>query len=853
MKDNIKIMSTKLKMPAPRKNYIRREALIEKMNSILDYKITLIMGPAASGKTTLITAFINENSHMKFKWISLDKDNDDLFSFWYYFLEAVKEYLGESSNVIFDSFNAIISKNDIDNLLSMIINALNSDTDYLIVFDDFQYISGDSLLGTVEYFIKHCSNNVHIIVLSREQPRMYLSDLAMAGELLEISEEELKFSEAEGRTFLKDTLRLHLESEYIKKINNLSEGWVGGMQLIAIALNNKKLNEFKVLNRYMTEYLANEILDSLDEEKRSFMIKTSVLSYFNKDISNELLGISNSTGIINELVDKNLFIINVDEKEGIFRYHNIFGEFLRLQFEQYSIEIREQVHLKAAEVFEKQKDLDQSIKHLLFIKKYKRAISIIEKLGQNPKGWVVLEKIPNEILIENKGLTLQKFFHYFCNAEIGGCKDVIDEVNTRKDYEDMTNVLGFAMTLIEDAPVTNFTAISFEDIEKLDISEVTKAILYLGTSSFILMMDEYIKAKQFVERAEIIEKQYENIYIRYFVLNSKAQVAEAFGDLVEAENIYKKSFKLINQYPILGKIKTNAYIGITGILLKSYQLKKAEEALIKAEELVLDDYIWMRSGYLYNLIEYKLLKGEKKEAVELSEELLGIQKYSEYIYSGVINFLMIADNISIARLENYVSDFEKGKRLFENDKIVYAKALNKLGKEEKALAVINEILENSRRYGVKTKMVEAALIKIEILNRHLVDSKREIINLLTEAVHYSYENKYFEPFIFAEKIVRTLLVILQKERHEDLSFGEKKFIEEALTYLQPEKKEEILSAREKEVLEIMLSGATNKEISDKLYISVSTVKTHIINIYSKLGVSNRIEAVEKARERGITS
>lgn len=846
MNNNIKFVWTKLKMPMPRRNYIKREDLLKRMKDILDYKVTLIRGAAASGKTTLISSFIIENKINNAKWISLDKDNNDMFSFWFYFLEAIREFLGEEGNKIFEFFDTIINNNDIETLVTMIINSLDIHKEIIIILDDFHYITNKELLKTIEYFIKYSSTNVHIALLSRQQPSLYLGDLIMADELLDISEEELKFSYNESMEFLTKTLKKNLSIELIKRINSAAEGWVGGLQLIALASLNKDIKDVKIINNYMIDYLSNEIINSLSEREREFLIKTSVLSYFNSEITNKLLGIVDSFDIINTLLDKNLFLISIDEEEGIYRYHNIFEEFLRLQFEKLKDEEKYEIHLMASNIYKEKGDLDGCLNHLLCIKEYNKALEIINDIGENPKGWSYLSKIPNEYILEYKGLTLQKFFHHFCNMEISKCRDILELACKRDDFKNLHKVLNFSMNIIEDNYSRNI--ITLEEIDKLEVSELTKAVLYIVVSAAISNSERYEEADKLLYKVMEIEKHNKNSYIKYFALNIKAQIKEEAGDLIEAEEIYGEIVKMIEKYPSLEKIKANAYIGVIGIYLKGYKMDKAKEYLEKTEKTLYKGYTGMQEGYIYNLIEYKILKGEEREVLELVNRMLAFNKYKNTVYySDMVNFLMLSHNISREKLIEYVEVYEGEEKHYTRDKVHYCRTLIELNLCNKAKAVVEDVLEVTRKYKVKVELIKAILLKLRLLEADYENNKREILNLMIEAVKYSTSNKIIEPFILEKAVTKKYFTALLNEKSKKLNLKDKSFINEVLNYVEPPKKEEILSEREKEVLSILETGATNKEIGEKLNISLSTVKTHMINIYSKLQVSTRIEALNKAK------
>lgn len=225
MKDSLKIISTKLKVPVPRRDYIRQVSLLEKLETFLDYKLTLVQGKAGSGKTTLLACFIQENPSIVFRWITLDSRDNNIFSFWYYLLKALKDYLKDEYENILLLFETAMHREDIERTIILLINQLNKqDDDIVIVLDDFHHIYDTNLVRTIEFFIRYSPDNVSCIVLTREKPSFYLGDLAVSNQLLEIGEEELKLTYAEGIDFLKQTLKMQQDDEIVSQISMLSEG-----------------------------------------------------------------------------------------------------------------------------------------------------------------------------------------------------------------------------------------------------------------------------------------------------------------------------------------------------------------------------------------------------------------------------------------------------------------------------------------------------------------------------------------------------------------------------------------------------------------------------------------------------
>lgn len=848
MENNVKFISTKLKMPAPRKNYICRKEIMSKLQNILEYKITLVKGRAASGKTTLITSFIKEKAIKNVKWISLDKGNDDVFSFWYYMLEAIRDNLTNAEEIA-SFYKMMINKEDVESLVVSIINSMKTDEDIVLVLDDFHNLTEPYLLHTVEYFIKYSSDNMHFILISREEEAIYFGDLLMSDKLLEIKEQELKFSETESKEFMKNTLNSSFDDFSINKISKLSEGWVGGLQLIALASNNGNIDKINMTNKYMVEYLSREILNSLEEEEKEFLVTTSILSYFDTKIGDELLNIQNSEDIINTLLNKNLFIICIDEEKKIFRYHNIFSEFLKLQFMKKDKETICKIYLKAEEIFEKLGDFEESINLCLGIEEYEKAVKIINKIGESQKFWNYFNKIPAKFILQDKSLMIQKYFHDYCNGDMEKCVAIINKAYLREDYSDMKGILAFSKSLLEDKFV-QLDTITFEEIDKLNLSEISKAIIYLLLIVVLSVSDDYEKVDKVIYKIINIEQENSNDYIKYYMLNSKAQVKEVYGDLIEAEKIYYEVFKLMEESPYLKIVSASAYVGAIGIYLKQFNLKEAERYLELSKAVIKEDFLSMYSGYVHNLIEYKILKKEFNEAKILIDKIKVFPRFEQFVYySALIEFLILCGKITEEQLKEFIGRCENTEKMYLREKMVYAEALYCLKDSEKSLTVLDEVLELSRKKCIKPRLVQALILKIKILNETKKGSERELLNLLKEAVYYSYENKIIEHYILLEdKHIKSFLARLKNEKNSSLNSKETDFINEVLTYLNKDNNKEVLSEREKEILKILAAGASNKEIAETLCISVATVKTHIINIYSKLGVSNRVEAADRYKD-----
>lgn len=842
MKNRVHFISTKLKMPAPRKNYIPRKALISKLRELMEYKVTLIQGAAGSGKTTLMASYIKETNLTSCKWLTIDAETD-VFSFWYYFLEAVKEYLGDEKDQILSMFESILHKEDIEKIIVILINRLSTEDDFAVVLDDFHHIHDEVLLKTIQFFINNSSDNVRLVLLTRESPVLYLGELRMSGRLLEIGNDGLKFSFDEGACFLKDILNVELDSQVIAKINDLAEGWVGGLQLIALALASKQksfIHDIKGLNKYVIEYLTQEILASLNEQEKDFLINTSILSYFNQRICDEVLEQDNSQEIIDTLLEKNLFIMEIDDGEA-YRYHHIFHEFLRQQFCRLNPGSRKKNHHRAALAYEKIGDLDESIKHYLIIEHFQDALAVVEKMGQNPKGWSYLKQIPLQWIAGYKELAWQRFFYHYCHLEFDQCEQLLQVLDGE-----------LAKALLEQRYLKVDHSF-FSELDQMNFSLVTKAIILLNISIFLAIQHEHEKALEILGEVMAIENKRSNPYFKVGALTLMSQLKEDQGELKESLEIYEQTLCLIEENPLLAPMAANSLIGMAGIYLKNFNLDLAEQSLAKSRAMIDKSYPILDNAYYITLIELKCLAGEINEAKELFKLKAGdLEKSFLFIHNLFKQLAFIkVDKDVFDRFVQTCAEYTQQNNNRIEDKFILIRVLFLQNKVEEALELADQVLEFTRRNKIKGYLIQGILLKMSVLDSLGSASHREIINLLREAVYYSYDNKIISPYVFEKELVRKYIFRLKEERRKDLNVKERSFVNQLMGMIQQEKTESLLTEREIEVLSVLASGATNKQIADTLYISTATVKTHIINIYSKLQVANRVEAVERAKEEGL--
>lgn len=815
-------------------------------------------GSPGSGKTTLLTTYIQARPGCSFRWISLDSVHNDLFTFWYYVFESVKDEL-EEDHAISELFQALPQRMELENLLIILINQLEDAGRLVFVWDDFHMIKDEQLLQTIEFFIKNSPASLQFILLAREMPKMYLGDLMMAGQYVEIGEDELRLSADESYQFLGNMLQIPLERAAAARLYELTEGWVGGLQLIALAsgkTSDSEIARMKTLNPYMIHYLSNEILSSVGETVKQFLIQTSILQYFDEKICEAVTGITDVKPIIAQLLNKNLFLVTIDEEQGVYRYHHLFGDFLRMKFAEWTAKDRQDLHQRAARAYAEAEDAEEAIRHLVQAEDYKQALQTMASTGPSVTSWAYLRSIPLEYLGSHREMAFQRLFYHLCNMEFEAFNQTISGI-VKHDRDDTLGVLSrFSQFLIDEGGFDLGTDLTWlADLERMDWNDLTKAIIYITSAFLFSLRDQFEELMVCLQQAEQLETRLQNPYLRYFILSLKSQVSEYMGNYADCEMIYEQMFQLIETNRYLAPLRLNGLIGIAGIYMRTLRLEQASDVLQQARELLKPQLHAMERGYLQNMLELHVLRGDQASAKRIIAELQAFPAMQNPLYqSSIIKYELWLDSPDRERLRAFASRMEQlstTRKLRLDDEIIYSRVLFDLGKSEQALEYVDHVLKMARKHKIKPLLVEALLLKAKWAEKASSHHNRDMLNLIREAVYYGAKQDIVAIFLMEKTISRRYLPLLLEERGNDLSGNEIAFVHRLLKLWQPQSAPEGLSAREIEVLQVMATGKTNKEIGEELHISLATVKSHMIHIFSKLYVKNRVEAVEKARQMGI--
>ncbi|OKH47625.1 hypothetical protein NIES2101_23155 [Calothrix sp. HK-06] len=317
------LLSTKFYIPSIRSPLVQRARLIEKLNYGMGCKLTLISAPAGFGKTTLLSEWLRQTKKPVY-WLSLDEGDNDLKPFFTYFIAALQFESKKIGSSILSMLNEIEFTNYESFLIPLINEIAKLKQDITLVLDDYHLITNCLIHSSLTFLLEHLPPQLHLAIASRVEPPLPVARLRARNQLTEIRGADLRFSNTEAALFFNQVMKLSLTKEQIEEIQTPTEGWIAGLQLAALSIQDapdisKFIESFKGSQRHILDYLVEEVLEQQTQPIQSFLLKTSILEQMCGALVEEVLGSESQldgTSILEYLENRNLFIVPLDNDAG---------------------------------------------------------------------------------------------------------------------------------------------------------------------------------------------------------------------------------------------------------------------------------------------------------------------------------------------------------------------------------------------------------------------------------------------------------------------------------------------------------------------------------------------------------
>ena len=329
------LLMSKLSVPVPRRTVVSRTSLSGRIEECLERKLTVVSAPAGFGKSTLLSTWVaaSASGTRLVAWLSLDSRDDDPARFWRYFVTALSRLepgCGATALALLDSPQAP----RVVTMLTTVLNDLDAvAAEGVFVLDDYHLIASNDIHEGLGFLLENLPPQVHLVIATRADPPLPLSRLRERGELLELRAYDLRFESQDAMTYLNQRMGLHLSERQVSELVVRTEGWVGGLQMAALAMRDHPdiahfIDDFSGSNRYVMDYLAEEVLGRQTEAERTFLLNTSILDRMCASLCEAVTGNRNSQEILERAEHAHLFLDPLDDVRGWYRYHQLFADVL---------------------------------------------------------------------------------------------------------------------------------------------------------------------------------------------------------------------------------------------------------------------------------------------------------------------------------------------------------------------------------------------------------------------------------------------------------------------------------------------------------------------------------------------
>ena len=430
---SVPLFETKVQVPLRRAGLVARPRLRTLLDQGRRTMLTLVSAPAGFGKTTLVVDWLAEGSHgSAVAWLSLDRRDNDPAVFWPYLVASLHRALPQVGEMA----SHVLAPGSVrpgSGSMALLINALGSvGGDVILVLDDYHLIDSPDVQSSVADFVDHLPPQVHLVVVTRVDPALPLARMRARGELVEIRAADLRFTVEEAEDYFDQAVGVAVERHDVATLEARTEGWVAALQLAALSLRGREdvgrfVAEFAGDDRYVVDYLVEEVLQRQSAEIRTFLLETSILSRLEGALCDAVTGTTGGTARLEALDRANLFVIPLDDRRRWYRYHHLFADMLqaRLLAEQPGRIV--ELHRRAADWLERHGDWAGAAHHALRGHDADRAAGLVElalpelrrnRQDETQRRW--LDALPDEIVRERPVLIMGQVGALMIRSELDG-------------------------------------------------------------------------------------------------------------------------------------------------------------------------------------------------------------------------------------------------------------------------------------------------------------------------------------------------------------------------------------------------------------------------------------------------
>ncbi len=881
---NIPILATKLYIPPPRSKAVLRSHLIERLNEGLHRKLTLISASAGFGKSTLVSEWVSDCG-LPVAWLSLDERDDDAKRFLSHVVAALQTI---AANVGEGVMGALKSPQppSTESILTVLLNDISTiPYKFVLVLDDYHVIDTKPVNDALTFLLEHQPPQMHLVIATREDPQLPLARLRVRDQLTELRATDLRFTPFEAAGFLNEVMGLCLSSEDIALLETRTEGWIAGLQLAAISMRGHKdatsfIKSFTGSHHYVLDYLIEEVLHKQSEQIQTFLLRTSILDRLCGPLVDAVLS-SSGSGIktLRYLEHANLFIVHLDNERIWYRYHHLFADLLRQRLQQSIASstgneriIMAELHIRASVWYEENGMEIEAFHHAAAANDVERAACLIAGKGipLHYRGAVTpvlnwLDSQPVEVLDARPSLwvlyaSALLFVSRLSSVELKlqAAEAALQGIELDEKTRDLVGQIAQmrATVAVSQHQVETIITQSHRALEYLHPNNLpprTATIWALGYANYL--QGDRVAARHAYTEAIAMSQTIGHIIITILATIGLGNLQESDNELDLAAQTYRRVLLLAGDPPI--PIACEAYFGLARI---SYKWNDLDAALVHGERsLQLARQVENTDRYISCEVFLARLMSAQGDVTGAAAALAKAgQSVRQHNFVHLIPEVAAAEVLTLLQQGNLAA----AAQLTQSHElpISQARVHLSLGDTSTALAELKQLRDKAEAYGWKDERLKVMVLQAVALHVH--GERETATQLLLDALALAEPDGFIRIFLdegkpMAELLsiaathgimasyIGKLLALFIADEHKSEDHSDLRSAPLVQLLIEP------LSERELLVLKLIAQGLSNREISERLFVALSTVKGYNQNIFAKLQVQRRTEALLRARELGL--
>jgi LuxR family maltose regulon positive regulatory protein len=895
------VYAHKLFAPTRYAGAISRTAILDRIFGADCARIVLLQGPAGHGKSTALQQLKSEfeNRGVLTGWLSFDEADNDARRFSIHMHALVAALLGSEAGAAVsgdDENSELVRRRRSDWMVDCLFRLRRP---VAIFFDEFQTLRDKSILSFFRSLLERVPENVRILIGSRSVPELGLARLVVSNQALILRADDLRFSPAEVEQFFAASQDLAVSREEREAIYSRTEGWPAALQLFRLALVSPQvrralgeLDDYRP--RELAEYLVENVLSLQPPQVQEFLLRTALLNRLSAPLCDAITGRSDSQEMLQQLERSGLFLRALDSDLSWYRYHALFSSCLAEQQQALSAATALEVHRRAADWHLAHGSYEEAVHHFVACRDFTRAADTMNIWATRLTAGALLgtverwyDQLPFEEVAKRPDLAIKIGYTLVFLRRTNKLKPLLQSLQDRAEggsFEQTTNpdvLLSMAAVCADRIPE------SFRIVERVRIEGCEPT----GFAAFELGAGANLVGYRDLARGDIESARHHLALARAFSARGDASFSGGYtvgltgvtllmqGQLEEALEQFRQGLAEQRMH-LDGSFASAALVSCyIWALYEANELDLVEALFAQYRELIADGVLldFLAVAYL-PMARTHDARGRPAKAMEVLDEAESIghangwerlvrlvqwERVRRWLVSGAVDR---AQSLA-SRIPPPADPSADGWRHFSED--VEGESFGHIRLAIHTMDLDGACAALGREMAMQRDRVNRQ-IKLHLLDAMLQDkkgSRNAAHRSLRKALQMARPGHFVRCFIDEGEGILQLLreeyqgIMENASGREGAQFGaDRNFVEQILeasgtdlsrapaVVVQPL---EALTDREKEILVFLANGVSNKEMAGRIFVSENTVKFHLKNIYSKLAVANRLQAISAARQLGI--